>query len=361
MREVSLQNFRPFREKQTARLAPLTLLVGENSTGKTSFMALVRALSNLTHRHFVPTHRTSVFTDAPYDLGSFDEIAHHRGARGSHAETFQAGFEASTRGRRTRRDPIRFDFTFGRRKTGPSVTRAKVSCSGAYFELSADLDRRWSLYVGVDDRVWEWRSADGKADIPSNILDRSILFYVGQYLARFINPDDYRAMEGNYVPVEGSLEPTEEDRKKLTPIRNHLKQFIRSSILATAPVRSNPRRTYDPLPPKWDPEGAYVPMYLANLSFSDRNRWEQLKHSLEEFGKTSGLFDEIDVRHFGKKDSEPFQVQVRKGGPRLKGPRRNIIDMGYGVSQVLSVITELLKQNYHSIFLLQQPESSSSP
>ena len=44
MDEITLKNFRCFREEQTARLAPLTLLVGENSTGKTSFMAMIRAL-----------------------------------------------------------------------------------------------------------------------------------------------------------------------------------------------------------------------------------------------------------------------------------------------------------------------------
>ena len=47
MESVTLENFRCFREKQTVKLAPLTLLVGENSTGKTSFLALLRILSQL--------------------------------------------------------------------------------------------------------------------------------------------------------------------------------------------------------------------------------------------------------------------------------------------------------------------------
>ena len=42
MDRITLKNFRCFREEQSARLAPLTLLVGENSTGKTSFMAMIR-------------------------------------------------------------------------------------------------------------------------------------------------------------------------------------------------------------------------------------------------------------------------------------------------------------------------------
>ena len=37
MDRITLKNFRCFRDEQTARLAPLTLLVGENSTSKTIF------------------------------------------------------------------------------------------------------------------------------------------------------------------------------------------------------------------------------------------------------------------------------------------------------------------------------------
>ena len=50
MNETRLKNFRCFRDEQRARLAPLTLLVGENSTGKTSFMAMIRILSDIAYR-----------------------------------------------------------------------------------------------------------------------------------------------------------------------------------------------------------------------------------------------------------------------------------------------------------------------
>ena len=88
MHSVTIENFRCFAERQTARLAPLTLLVGENSTGKTSFLALLRALNDLA-RNAVPD-----FKQPPYDLGSFNEIAHYPGGRGGKAETFSAEIAA---------------------------------------------------------------------------------------------------------------------------------------------------------------------------------------------------------------------------------------------------------------------------
>ncbi|SAY39018.1 AAA family ATPase, partial [Candidatus Synechococcus spongiarum] len=88
MHSITIENFRCFGKRQTAHLAPLTLLVGENSTGKTSFLALLRALDDLAH-NAIPN-----FKQPPYDLGSFDEIPHYRGGRAGRAKTFGAEIAA---------------------------------------------------------------------------------------------------------------------------------------------------------------------------------------------------------------------------------------------------------------------------
>ena len=117
MNEIWLRDFRCFHERQTARLAPLTLLVGENSTGKTSFLAMVRALVNLAYGSLIPD-----FKEPPHDLGSFDEIAHHRGAKGSRAESFSAGF--SSPAVEDDQEPWRFDAEFRREGTAPLPSAA---------------------------------------------------------------------------------------------------------------------------------------------------------------------------------------------------------------------------------------------
>ncbi len=86
-----------------------------------------------------------------------------------------------------------------------------------------------------------------------------------------------------------------------------------------------------------------------------------MKKRLEAFGKQSGLFDEIAVKRLGKRSSEPFQLQIRKFGSPAKGPMRNLIDVGYGVSQVLPVLTELFREDGPAMFLLQQPEVHLHP
>ena len=62
-REIRLRDFRCFREKQTARLAPLTLLAGDNGTGRTSFLAAVSAVWDVAHGSGDPD-----FRKPPFDL-----------------------------------------------------------------------------------------------------------------------------------------------------------------------------------------------------------------------------------------------------------------------------------------------------
>ena len=105
-------------------------------------------------------------------------------------------------------------------------------------------------------------------------------------------------------------------------------------------------------------------MYLANIYLHDKSRWGDLKSSLEKFGRNAGLFDEISVRTLGHgKSGDPFRLRIRRSGNRkkIKGPWRNLIDVGYGVSQALPVIAELLRDDAPPVFLLQQPEVHLHP
>ena len=89
LREIRLRDFRCFGEPQTAPLSPLTLLVGENSTGKTSFLVAVSAICDIASRQQEPD-----FREPPYDLGSFPEIVHGRGGKSEESETFEIGIKA---------------------------------------------------------------------------------------------------------------------------------------------------------------------------------------------------------------------------------------------------------------------------
>ena len=155
MDEITLRNFRCFRDEQTVRLAPLTLLVGENSTGKTSFMAMVRALWELAFHDQIPD-----FKDPPYDLGSFDEIAHHRGARGSRAEEIFAAFKirrrtSSRKGTEPRPSrTVEYRATFRKRGTAPFPVDLRLSGGQAWVQYQFR-DRRLWVRFGTKRGSWK--------------------------------------------------------------------------------------------------------------------------------------------------------------------------------------------------------------
>src|SRR5262249_35983089 len=121
-------------------------------------------------------------------------------------------------------------------------------------------------------------------------------------------------------------------------------------------VRTKPERTYNPIEDRRTPEGSHVPMVMAKTYFTDRQKWESLQSSLKLFGKLSGLFDQIDLKTLGRSASDPFQIMVK-----MAGPRSNLIDVGYGVSQVLPIVVDLLSSERPRNYLLQQPEVHLHP
>ena len=137
----------------------------------------------------------------------------------------------------------------------------------------------------------------------------------------------------------------------------------RIAVFSAAPIRSRPKRTYDPTREFYDPEGSDIPMRLMRIQATQKKRWEALKAQLIEFGKLSGLFQNIEVKNLGGSIGNPFQLKVK-----VRGPNSNIIDVGYGVSQILPVLVQILHwstfpghQVEFPFLLLQQPEVHLHP
>ena len=75
--EVTLQDVRCFEGEQRGCLRPITLLVGENSTGKTTFLGCYRALSRLFSEYGF-TGKSPDFNIEPLAMGSFRDIVRSR-------------------------------------------------------------------------------------------------------------------------------------------------------------------------------------------------------------------------------------------------------------------------------------------
>ncbi len=364
MDTVTLQNYRCFEDEQTARLAPLTLLVGENSTGKTSFLAMLRALWDVGHGGTRPSFRR-----APYDLGTFRDIAHNHGSRGAPALAFSAGFESASpaRGKRARARQavpsddatLRVRVEFGKRDAEPYPVRTRFARGATWIELRIDEGTRVH-HFGTATGEWEYHFDDRqRRTLDSESFEVSLVSM--RYHLATLDTDPPPASVTQALRHQPHGAPGPEDLSALLRLAESVPFRERTHSYAGAPVRSSPQRIYDPPNIGADPEGAYIPLFLARLHEAARDEWQRLKQAIEGFGLAAGLFDELDVKRLGDTEGGPFQLRVRKYARGRKGPRRNIADVGYGVSQVLPVVTELLRKDVPSLFLLQQPEVHLHP
>lgn len=120
-----------------------------------------------------------------------------------------------------------------------------------------------------------------------------------------------------------------------------------------APIRAKAKRWYEPYKMSYSTEGDHIPLLLFKILNSTSKKKESYIKSLREFGINSGLFDNVSFKG-GKKD-EPFSLQIHYGKLSV-----NLTNVGYGISQVLPLIVDLIHHQKMS-FAIQQPEIHLHP
>lgn len=358
MNTLTLDNFRCFANTGKVPIRPLTVLIGENSTGKSSFLAAVRLAWDIAQG------RGPIdFNEEPFLLGAFEQIAHFRGGRAGRARLFSIG--SSWRAFRVRRivkdwdDHLEIYNTTSFRKLGshPEVHRQTLVCGDYQIAVTLPEDGgRAKLQVRVTAPTVRKR-VDRKAE---RILDISdVAVRIGTH-----SPIDwtYVAWAIGKLPakdsrsLEESSSLTEGDVLAIRDIMVNAGNVRMNRPVAIAPVRTRPQRTYNPVSDAPLPEGGHVPMVLAKSFFERKERWRTLKAALDKFGEQSGLFSSLEIKALGRHESDPFQIRVKVGGPAS-----NLVDVGYGVSQVLPILVDSLLATQRGMFLLQQPEVHLHP
>ena len=350
MDEVTIENFRCFQGRQTARLAPLTLLVGENSTGKTSFLAMTRILW---HAVFRGVYRPD-FREEPFDLGSFRDIANQSEGDGLYGREFSGGVAF---------DGTNVEATFRQGKISVEVCRLHIANSATSATWTCSGDDHVKLEVSNPRGRWQFDSDEFESqELDFETKPRSDLWGLLS-LRRYLNEErltDHDPAQLTSKEIIDLMELVLGPYESMGYRNGKDLQF--KAPHALAPLRIEPRRSYDPGPGLLDSKGTGVPEYLAALANSDAQQWTGIKSGIEEYAQRAGLFDEIRIRHTGDEAGrDPFQVQIRKRSECDNGQWRNLVDAGYGVSQIFPVIFELSRSVGSPVLLLEQPEMHLHP
>jgi AAA15 family ATPase/GTPase len=122
-----------------------------------------------------------------------------------------------------------------------------------------------------------------------------------------------------------------------------------------APIRAKPQAIYLGGKKNFSSEGSHIPFSIKELLFDKKRYPMYVKKMLNDYGKGSGLFDSLDVKRFGNEKTDPFELLIKKDSKDYK-----ISIVGYGVSQILPIIMEML-QPKSGLLSIQQPEVHLHP
>ena len=346
MDRLIVEGVRCFFSRQSVPLKPITLLVGENSSGKTTFLALARIAWDL-----CTLRRRIDFNEDPFLLGASDQIASFRGGRGGRAKCFTIGAQLALDHRGMKKsarelpDPVTVTGYFLAQEAQPKLDEWALDAGPLQLNMKSDEKEEVSSISII--------APSGSISI-KDIRVYAPLLDISQFLSFLHFIISRKVREKRFARVEGKI--SEGDLELLGSLTFRLPRSVGPRPYAFSPIRTRPQRTYEPLKDAPRPEGSHVPILLAKTLSSDPEGWAQLKNSLELFGEASGLFRDVEVRRLGQKESDPFQIRVK-----ISGPPFNLVDVGYGVSQVLPIVVDSLREPEGSTFLLQQPEVHLHP
>jgi len=341
---IFLDNYRGFNN-QFVELKKVNFLVGENSTGKTSFLSMVKLMS--TPSFWIDTD----FNDNNFRLGSFSELI---SAGSKNKKTFSIGFHTTENDEISSHEDVKPEFklvTFANEEGLPVVNKHSFIVDG--FMITTIIQKGALLYKKYDidllpikaQEVFDLMfiehqvsSVKGYKKIIAEGFPRKLFF---SHADRLVSS----ALEGEKF-LEG---------------RKSINIFLKSSlprVCWVAPIRAKPESTYEGYKTDTSADGGHIPQLLNKLITKSKNNGKSspLVDALAKFGSASGLFQKIDTKSFGKDIASPFEMHVVINDKTVK-----ICNVGYGVSQVLPIVTEVLARSDSPVFSIQQPEVHLHP
>ena len=334
--EFFIRDVRCFKGEQKFNIRPITFLTGENNTGKTTVLSCIQTLNNIVGNQY-GVKGTVDFNSAPYEMGTFINIV-----------------------RKTK--PTLKEFALG--------FNTKYNNNKKNFKYEVILSAKEHSSEPAIQRI-EWQFNDGKITIKPTETDLDEInvtlgknnngFVVSIHRLFITNVSLIHTIQSLIRGRKEHLDHIEKDFLKFLEGKEIITETDRlfvssySGTTSIAPIRSEPQRTYNPLGATGTHQGREIPNFMRNLKQSGKKQWKYLKDSLVEFGKSSGLFSNIDIKNFSKSSGDPFQLRVK-----ANGPKSNLIDVGYGVSQVLPILVHTIIDRDET-FLMQQPEVHLHP
>ena len=338
--ELKLSNFRIFDDEVSVRFRPITVLIGRNSSGKSSiikFLLMLQQSIDPGRSQFLTAEGDSV------NLGVFSQLRNSLGRKRN------LTFELAVKSPVDQPDEL--------------LTR--------FLESFEDLAYDNLLYRTSARVSYHRRNRTGIASY--SLLDEVTDKHYLKFDSRILQDSTFGEFQSLRDTLEPSPEPTENEEESQRHLTEWMNQqtavFFRSalglSLLSTlryqidsirhlSPVRDESQRVIVASPPPADSvgqRGQYTLPHLQEMMTEDRNRYEFIQPHLRS---VAGI---EDVRF---KTSSGY-VSRALAVNRTTGAEVLIADYGFGVSQCLPIFVQGAIMAPYTSLMVEQPEAQLHP
>lgn len=322
---LSLTNVRCFEGTQHARLPRITVLVGDNSAGKSTFLGSFRALAKLTS--FDDLNDENHFDEPPFGMGSFATIARS----GATEFSLEATFEGHCY------DRVRVVYDKGPRGN-PRERELELALTadrgdGPTFKVTR-LDRS----SDADEEMWRIAGPNFEFD-----FEQSSVSYK-QFSSWLSN-----AVRRGNLPHDGNPTLRRKRTGGLTPEADRMfagfVNFFRQRACFPTADQQLSVASNDPV--GWPRERAYPSNPFGRVV--DDAALDEIR----ALGTKLGLFNELEIR---RGPAGEYEVWANASGESY-----NLVDVGFGVQSALPLLQTIASTPKDATLLLQQPEAHLHP
>lgn len=329
MPTIYFDNFRGF-ENTYLNLKSVNFFAGENSTGKTSVLKLLGILTS------VGFWRYGEFGEGDTSLGGFEDII--TTPRVHSKEYLEFGVFNDEIKEDARFSALKFRFI----NSDNFPYLKEVGYINDEVNLQAIIDGNFIKYRYRFQSTHSFKNAEFKSWIENNGLGDLNFSKIEL---------QYNAILPILDVIKGQI-AKEREPKSYDFLKVYDKSLFLSPIVWISPIRAEPQRTYNRQGLIYNPKGSHSPSVLKEIFLGPN-----VKEILNKFGADSGLYDDIIIKDISdSKDSSSFELLIS-----INNVPRNIIDVGFGVSQVLPIVVETIARQNNLWFAMQSPEAQLHP
>lgn len=323
---LSLGNFKGIGAAKRLHLTPITIFIGANSSGKSS---CIHALACLSQTLRARNNDTPLVLDDEYanvHLGRFIEVMHSK----SYRDLISLGVSVGPT------DYYDFDDTkkgIPTRRSGEVVASYEFKCSQRTQHIHIN-----SASISIGDHKFSITHSKGQYSIRDEKKTQGITLGL---------------KAGFLFDVESLFRRPGKDISSYFPMINAQDGLARElrNVFYLGPFRESPRRRYSTRgsnPTEVGPMGESAITMLANESIQTQKRphINQIANWLSQME----LAKSLKISRVGSSDLVDIKLGLKDGGSFP------IADLGYGLSQVLPVLTQCSFAQENSTLLFEQPE-----